>query len=481
MIGIISATSVSQTIKNMKYILAALFFMHTLVSSAQRRETFDLATYTIPAGWKKTTQTANVISYVATNNQAGTYVQVGIYASTASKGGLKADFESEWQELIVKTYHPSDMPQLTPAETRNGWQAQAGAAPFEFNGAQSAAMLVTASGFSRCLSIAVLTNTNAYEQEIQSFLESVELAQPQANAQTTNSKNEGSPVGGKLPATNPTTKTQGNGQFRFTTTNFDDGWIGTAEEDWVRVTKGNIHVLLHFNNDKVDLSSADHATISNNAWNTLVAPRYSSLSNYHVMGVTLNYDRPYLISGEVTDNESGKRRFVSLFRKTKNVWVEIICPDRQTFINTFGVDAPKVDYYADDSMWIGLTKLYGYNKFAVDAADLNGTWTSDFSGMTQYVNAYTGASAGMDTYSSNEKFEFGPGNTYKWNIGAASGFVGNLKYQSAKSSGTFSVPNNWQVSFSDIEGKPKTYDASFSCLKGARILWFGNTGYGKVN
>jgi hypothetical protein len=49
-----------------------------------------------------------------------------------------------------------------------------------------------------------------------------------------------------------------------------------------------------------------------------------------------------------------------------------------------------------------------------------------------------------------------------------------------KSSGTFSLPSNWQVSFSDIEGKPRTYNASFSCVKGSRILWLGETGYGRI-
>jgi hypothetical protein len=41
------------------------------------------------------------------------------------------------------------------------------------------------------------------------------------------------------------------------------------------------------------------------------------------------------------------------------------------------------------------------------------------------------------------------------------------------------MPNNWQINFSDLEGKPKTYNAYFSCIKGgARILWLQDTGYG---
>jgi hypothetical protein len=58
--------------------------------------------------------------------------------------------------------------------------------------------------------------------------------------------------------------------------------------------------------------------------------------------------------------------------------------------------------------------------------------------------------------------------------------VGNLKFDGAKSSGKFSMVDNWQIRFSDIEGKPKTYNAYFSCLKGSRLLWLDNTPYGKV-
>jgi hypothetical protein len=165
-----------------KFVVVILSFF-TFPIFAQKPETFDLATYTIPLGWKKTNSTANVVSYAITNNQKGTYGQIGIFASTNSKGSLQADFESEWQELVVKTYKPTKAPELTPASSENGWSAQAGVAPFEFNGAQSAAMLVTASNNSRCMSIVVLTNTSDYQADVEKFLESVDLKKIEVNSQ----------------------------------------------------------------------------------------------------------------------------------------------------------------------------------------------------------------------------------------------------------------------------------------------------------
>ena len=65
-------------------------------------------------------------------------------------------------------------------------------------------------------------------------------------------------------------------------------------------------------------------------------------------------------------------------------------------------------------------------------------------------------------------------------IGQHFGFVGNIKFQNAKSAGKFSMTGNWQVNFSDIEGKPRSYPVYFTCIKGARVLWIDGTGFGKA-
>jgi hypothetical protein len=83
---------------------------------------------------------------------------------------------------------------------------------------------------------------------------------------------------------------------------------------------------------------------------------------------------------------------------------------------------------------------------------------------------YTGNYAGMHITQSNEEFVFGDNNTYTWKILLVNGMVGNQNASQAKSSGTFSVPNNWQLHFSKMQMGPKTYHAFWSCIKGARLL-----------
>ena len=463
----------------MKYLFCIIFTLSVANSVAQKKETFDLATYTVPAGWKKTSNTNNVVGYTVTNNQKGTYCQIGIYASTNSKGSLEADFESEWQELVVKTYKPTTKPELVPKTSENGWDAQAGAAPFEYSGAQAVVMLVTASNNIRCMSIVILTNTGDYQAVIEKFIESVDLKKVEVSSPV-NSQPAKEEIKNQAPK--PTAIVS---SFAFTTTNFDNGWTSTVQEDWVHVVKGELEVLLHYPTSRIDVSSMDYKTISNNAWNTLVAPRYSNLNNFVLLSGTSDYEKPHFISADVTDNATGKKVYVALFKKGNSGWIEFITSDKNSFVRAFGLDISKVDYYNTESTaWDPLRKMADYNKFAVGAADLEGKWTNNFAGMTQYVNIYTGADAGASSHSSTESFHF-TGNTYHWELVSASGMVGNLKVQGTKSDGKHSLPNNWQIHFSDLEKKPKTYNAFFSCVKGARILWLedvtypGYTGYGK--
>lgn len=624
----------------MKYLFTCLLLALATTSLVAQKQTFDAATYTPPPGWKKASHTTSAVSYAITNNEKGTYCQIGIYASTTSKGSLQADFKSEWEELIVKLYKPTEAATLVPTTSDNGWDIQGGSAPFEFSGGRSVAMLVTASGHGRCMSIVILTNTVDHQAEIQEFLESVTLNKPETTATPVLEHNvDGSIVGtwakgaspnqkyddykrpysannsgyakdqytfnadgtytyvsktfrmiedkillvrengsyeisGKnltvipkesaieawskkdgtdkwgallstqsrplekvtytftkhyfsgiqqwnlvlqadketrregpfstnttftnawyympisstnsaidLPATDITQKITDVAQppattdFRFSTSNFDDGWTSTIREDWVEVAKGNLKVLIHYPSKKTDEYNPVLLDKLKNSWNFLVAPRYSSASDFEFKPYSDWQSLEYAEANAV-ERETGKRVFVVLFKfnyfNGGGTYMEFITPDKATFEREFGA------YHQSTSGWEKMEKMSGYNKFAIAESDLKGTWSNNFSGTLQYVNANTGLDAGMSSHASNEKFVFGPGNTYQWSLGVASGMVGNLKFQSVKSSGNFSVPDNWRVTFSDIEGKPRTYNAHFACVKGARVLWLGETGFGRV-
>ncbi|MBN8653727.1 MAG: hypothetical protein J0L67_20020 [Cytophagales bacterium] len=266
--------------------------------------------------------------------------------------------------------------------------------------------------------------------------------------------------------------------YAFTTINFNDGWVSTVREDWVEVTKSNVKVLIHYPNPTTNQYISNPDEEKRIAWNTLVAPRYSNLQNYFVARNALSYFQGVFISGTLTDNQTGQTVYVVLFKRDRSPWMEFIAPNINAFGQGTGFNVAALNGEVSNSEYDVLQKFEGYNKFAVAASDLTGTWTNNFGGFTQYVNAYTGADAGMNTHSSSQTFEFLSNGTYNWAISVASGFVGSIKFSGAKSSGKFTNPNNWQIHFSDLEGKPRLYNAYFSCIKGARILWLQDTGYG---
>lgn len=255
--------------------------------------------------------------------------------------------------------------------------------------------------------------------------------------------------------------------FKFNTTNFDDGWTATEQSDWVEVTKGTIKVLLHYPKEGT-VFPADPEPLTNAAWNILVAPRYSNLKNYRTAYIS-TYNRPYLGMGYATENSTGREVFVLLFRQGGG-WIEFVTPDKNSFIQQYKFDPETVKWDTESELMNPLANMKVYNKFAVAASDFTGKWTSDFSGIQQLYNVYTGNYAGMHINQSNEEFVFGAGGAYNWKLLVVNGMAGNANFNQVKSSGTLSVPNNWQVHFTKIESGPKTFNAFWSCIKGARIL-----------
>ena len=323
------------------------------------------------------------------------------------------------------------------------------------------------------------TNTNSQQntQQPDPQQNNSQQPDPQQNGQQQSGQQQTDPQQAVQTISNTIAKQDG---FAFTTTNFDDGWTSVVQEDWVETTKGNIKVLIHYPNKKADEYNTVLLDGLKNAWNILVAPRYSSASNFEFKPIQ-SWQSIEFAEADMVENATGKTVHVVLFKKNFSggggKFLEFISANKNVFEQEFGA-------YTNESTaagWDKMAAMANYNKFAVGASDLIGKWTTNFTGMTQYVNAYTGASAGADTHASNESFVFAADNTYKWDLGVASGFVGNIKFQSAKAAGTWSLLNNWQVHFSEIEKKAKTYNAFFSCIKGARILWFQDTGYGDYN
>lgn len=427
------------------------------------QQSFDITNFKAPAGWKKQTSSTHV--QFSKEDARGNYCMITLMKAIPGGPDSKANFDAAWETVVKEMVTVSTEPQMQDVVKEQGWEAQSGLAPFESDGNKGVALLVTSSGFGKMVNILVLTNTGDYEKDMTAFLESISFKkQPAVN--NTGSKNEKPIVAGTIA------KKDG---FAFTTTNFDDGWTSTVQEDWVEVTKGDSKVLLHYPREGT-IFPADPDPLVRTVWDILVANRYSNLRNFKTDYIS-SYERPTLGMGYVTSKATGKEVYVVLFRKGETGWIEFIEPDKNSFIRNYKFDPEAIRWDSPLEIVYPLQNMVSYNKFAVAASDLKGTWTSDFTGMQQLYNVYTGQYAGMNLHQSVQTFQFGAANTYNWELNVVSGQVGSMKFDNAKASGKFTLLNNWQVQFSNIEKKVKKYDVFFSCIKGARLLKMNDADY----
>src|SRR5688572_15483550 len=179
----------------MKYILVGfMLFIAALchTTALAQTETFDLITFTAPkdsvgATWTKETA-SDKITYLTINKKNNSWCQIIILRSVVSKGSIEKDFESEWQGVIVKSYKPSEAPQMDEEVAVEDWKIRSGWGKFIFNGSDALAGLVTASGHNRCISVVFVTNNQAYLGSLQAFLESVNLKKPEVSSQPVTSQ-----------------------------------------------------------------------------------------------------------------------------------------------------------------------------------------------------------------------------------------------------------------------------------------------------
>lgn len=451
----------------MKSVLLLLLGLLTLSALAQR-QTFDITSFTPPSGWKNET-TDYATSFVKTNNVSRGWCRLSLYKSIKSSGDPLTDFNSEWKSLVAKDFPESPVP--TPrASTENGWTIEAGASNFTFNNEEAVALLSTISGYGLEVSIVVLYNNNEFLNDVESFLGTLDLQQPAAaNEPVKEVKEEKTQaVTNTASSTGPLTISSAPGKngISLSTTNFDDGWVAQPFADYVKVTKGNMVVLLHYAIEITD-AMRDTNDVNGTLWNMVMASRYqlSNVRKYDNGGPC--YFCIDFFEANAVDKASGKSVYVAL-RIVKNNGIarciEIIAPSEQAMKEALPTQEK-------------IEALLNYNKFAVTEADVVGTWEESSGSYVNMYNSYTGAYAGMNASSSANKFIFKPGGLYESTHKGAFGMVGSMTTYDQKYNGNSKV-TNWEITLTkQFEGKTKIYWAQFEAVRGGRVLHITNKEY----
>lgn len=429
--------------------LVTLLFTLTLplFAFAQKTE-FDLIVHVAPGGFKAD-KTATSLTYSKQDSATGGFCTITLTKSQASDRGSRENLKEHWKSVLQKAVKVGE-PEIQPSASDNGWVAESGVGSFEIDGKKGVALLMTATGHGRVSSIVILTNTDAYATDIASFLGSVSFKKP-----------TGSPTVTKPPVPVP------GGKFQFTTTNFDDGWVGATDADWVSVTKGSLKVRVHYPNKTADAYDSVLKTQTQRAWNTLVAPRYSGIKNFQDRSIQ-SFESIGFAEANAVDKATGKSVYVVLFKKHRNQgdgkYIEFVTDSKATFEKQF------MPYRNEEFGWEKLENFAGRNRFAVAGSDLVGTWTTrGYAGLAYYYVS-SGAFAGATSTSTADEYRFVTGGKYSSDHSGASGQVGNLKFSRQTYKGSYST-NQWSVRMTNrFKGEDEVFQCHFEAVKGGRIL-----------
>lgn len=167
-----------------KYILIIILLVG-LQACAQNKETFDVVSYSPLKGWTKSS-TATTLTF--TKEEGNQFCVISLAKSIDATADAQQNFDNSWQ-TIAQTNLGAGKAQMQPGSNDNGWETKIGSAPFEKEGITGAAILISSSKNNRQVNILIITNTETYQKEMETFLESIDLQETAAtnnNVQPTN-------------------------------------------------------------------------------------------------------------------------------------------------------------------------------------------------------------------------------------------------------------------------------------------------------
>lgn len=408
-------------------------------------ENFDIFDYSIPSGWTKKAQPGGVI---LSQQSGSSFTSIVLYASVPAGSDLEQNFRGEWKRLITDGLGLNDEPNTEVGPPNGDYQNMAGGIAASQDGVSYVVLLSTFSGNGRAASILYLTSDEKMLDAFDRFNSSLKLGKPSA-------------VQAPKPPSNPPVNTANTRTIATPTTNFDNGWVSTIQNGFVRVAKGENLVLLHYPQPLPEgmWVTGNEEERVNYYWNLLVSPRYK-VDELKVFKNGICYFCLYFGEGTATEIATGSRKHVALFiyfESSQGYAVQAISPSFEAFQKDF----PNIE---------ALGKMSGYNKFAVKLPDLVGTWDESSSSALNYYNTNTGAYAGMNAVSRFNEFTFNKDGTYSSKHSGASGFVGSQNFYQQEYKGKVTL-TDWRITLTNrFDGKTEAYDAYFQMTAAGPVL-----------
>lgn len=433
-------------------------FMISSVSVFSQNQKFDLVSYTAPKDWKKQETTEN-IQWTIEDQTKGAYCILMIYKAVPGTADAGKNFESAWNILVKDIMNVKTKPEMQPPVSEDGWDARSGYAPFETEDLKGVVILATSTGFGKMVNIMAITNSEAYQEEMNQFFESVKISKPMDN-------NSGNSIQKQQEQSDILSQSNG---FIHNTTNFNDGWTSTIHNDWVLVTKGDMKVYLLYG---VPYNASDFSGTGlvqrDYYWDNYVSKYFNiQTKQYRDDGETIGTFKPKYVEGWATGKQTGQKRFIgmSLSIATNTAIISIASAKNEASLWQQFPNANGKGFTTSD-----ISNMSGYYKFAIGKNELIGTRVEGGGGTMSWYSTNTGNYVGSTGTVSSDIFRFINSSNYTSTHNGASGVVGAMGTYQQDYKGTYTV-TDWTVTATNrFKGKTQVFNAWFEIVRGGRVL-----------
>ena len=429
-----------------RFTIFCCFFAGALL--AQQTNQFDIFSYTVPAGFTLKEQKEKLFFQ---KNEGKDYCQLVLYPAVASQGDAEKDFRYYWDFFARNAAQGVNEPDEIVKDSTDGWALHFGAAEGKYNKQPFAITVSTMYKDEMVYCIATVFTKKEYMQLVEDFIRGVLPDEKKFVRTSTKQPLENSNV-----VTN--TNSSSNTGISKYTTNFDDGWIASPTEDFVKLSKAGTELHLHYIDKALDDARPNTIDAPEYYWSKYVEP-YFTVSNLQKWA-GVQYPVIYHMQADAVDKKTGKACFVAI----KIVYgggarpIVVIAPDKNSYLQYFP--------HPND-----IDPMLDANRFAVTANDITGTWKGSGGGGVEYYNAYSGTYAGMSAVSSTDEFIFNSNGTYSSTYRSASMNNGGAQFGGQDFKGNFSV-TDWSITASNrFAGKTTTYNAQLIAVKNGYLLY----------
>lgn len=182
-------------------LLSFVLMVSTMLCNAQK-DNFGIVNYTIPSGYELAKHD-NVLTYYKEDKSTGAYCNFFIYNTMPGHGSAQSDFDFAWTNLVQKPFKVAGAANMQPMAVLKGWQFLIGTTKYADNGIATLAMLITFSGENKMQGVCVLSNSDKFKADIESFIASVDVikdvtAGDKAIANSSNKTNSSASLSGNI-------------------------------------------------------------------------------------------------------------------------------------------------------------------------------------------------------------------------------------------------------------------------------------------